>query len=274
MEITRVVLAGVAKDLRSIKRYPLGMLSMVLLAPLYGMILPSILLGSAFLVDGRSVGLASSAGTTDLVGFVFTGAMINSIAVGTYWGIAMSVEGERQMGTLEQCWVAPIWRAGLVLEYAITTLLVSLGGGLVLLVAGAVLFDAKYLAAIVTAWPAMAILIVAMVGGAYLVATAVLLLKRARLLLDGLSMLVGMLSGVMFPIGVMPIWLQAVSYALPTTYALDIVRHHGLGTPLLLGIPGDYAALFGIAALWLVLGRWAFTAAQRRIAGTGELAQH
>ena len=41
-----------------------------------------------------------------------------------------------------------------------------------------------------------------------------------------------------------------------------------------LGLAGDYAALLGAAVLWLLGGRAAFRAAQRRIAATGELALH
>ena len=62
------VYAVMLRDLRIRRRYPLSLVNVVLITPLYEIALPTLLLGSAFLVDGNAVGLARVVGTADLPG--------------------------------------------------------------------------------------------------------------------------------------------------------------------------------------------------------------
>ena len=49
-------------------------------------------------------------------------------------------------------------------------------------------------------------------------------LTRHMFLSEGVSGVVYLLSGVVFPIGVLPSWIQALSLTLPTTYWLEGMR--------------------------------------------------
>jgi ABC-2 type transport system permease protein len=77
-----------------------------------------------------------------------------------------------------------------------------------------------------------------------------------------------MLSGIYYPVSVLPGWAQAVSRALPLTYFLDDFRT-GYGFPSAFGHPRLMG--FGLAALYLVLAHWAFAAAITRSRRTGLL---
>jgi ABC-2 type transport system permease protein len=65
-----------------------------------------------------------------------------------------------------------------------------------------------------------------------ILASAVLNLSRnAMFLSEGLAGVVYFLSGVVFPLSILPGWLQAVAVCLPTTYWLEGMRRALLGRP-------------------------------------------
>jgi ABC-type multidrug transport system permease subunit len=270
----RPVLAVLRRDLRTAARYPLGMANFMLLSPFYQLILPSLLLGSAFLVQGRSVGLVAMVGTSDLAGFLFTGALIQSLILGTCWGVNLTLSMDRELGTLEHNFLAPLGRDTFVAGSALASLAIATVAGVLLLVLGQVLFGARYLSAAVFALPALLLAVVALVGLAHLVAAAILLLRQADLIVDGVSFALTVLSGVLFPVTVLPAWLRPLALALPTTHALDVLRHQALGTAPLMAPPLTYALASGGAVTLVVLGRWTFRMAERRLQTAGTLGQH
>lgn len=77
-----------------------------------------------------------------------------------------------------------------------------------------------------------------------------------------------MLSGIYYPVSVLPGWAQAVSRAIPLTYFLDDFRT-GYGFPSAFAHP--LVLGFGLAAVYLVLAHWAFAAAITRSRRTGLL---
>jgi ABC-2 type transport system permease protein len=91
---------------------------------------------------------------------------------------------------------------------------------------------------------------------------------------DSTNFLFAMASGVAFPITVLPIFLRPVAYALPTTYALDLLRFHALGTRPLLWPPLEWIALvvFAVATIWL--GRLVFLRTEHHLRVKGTLGQH
>jgi hypothetical protein len=78
--------------------------------------------------------------------------------------------------------------------------------------------------------PAVLLAGLSMIGVGYLVASAVLVLKEPSFFVDATNFLFAIASGVAFPITVLPIFVRPLAYLLPTTYALDLLRVHALGT--------------------------------------------
>ncbi|MBX9583478.1 MAG: ABC transporter permease [Gemmataceae bacterium] len=80
--------------------------------------------------------------------------------------------------------------------------------------------------------------------------------RNGMFLSEGIGGVVYLLSGVVFPIAVLPVWIQWVSRALPTTYWLEGMRRALMGpvpadTPILRGPLADWsnAELAGMLAL-------------------------
>jgi ABC-2 type transport system permease protein len=83
-----------------------------------------------------------------------------------------------------------------------------------------------------------------------------------------------MLSGVAFPITVLPGIVQPVAALLPSTWAVEILRFHALGARTIVDPAVAYAALVATTALFVPLGLWSFRSADRWVRVHGTIAQH
>ncbi len=269
----RTAFAVARKDFRFLGRYPINSANLVLL-PLYQFLIPGLLLGVTFLVAGRAVGLARTAGTTDVAGFLFLGALGASLSFGVFWGVTWTLQIDIGTGALEAVWQTPARRAVIIFGNAISSLAISSLAGVVLVVIGTVIFGSRYAPQIILAAPAMLLAMVGLVGITYLVAAAVLVAKEASFVVDISSYLFVLFSGAMFPVTVFPQTLRLIAYGLPVTPALDILRHYALGTPELISLSWEYTSLVVMALVYPPLGLWVFRAAERRLRTQGSLGQH
>lgn len=81
-------------------------------------------------------------------------------------------------------------------------------------------------------------------------------------------------SGVYFPIDLMPLWLRAISYALPTTYALNALRGAMLQGKSLVGLAPDLVPLLLFTVVLLPISIYSFRHAIHYLKRTGELAHY
>lgn len=269
----RAALAVARKDLRTVLRYRLWIPSMIF-NPLYQGIVPAFLFGAAFAVGGRQLGLAASLGTEDLAGFLFMGGAISAITSAAFWVMAMSLRTEMDIGTLEPSWLTPTRRETLVLGRGLWSLALIVFIQAVLFAIGVGFFGLQVRLEALWALPAVAISLVAMAGVGFLVAAAVLLLKEANFFVDTTQFLFSMLSGVAFPITVLPLAAQAVAVTLPTTWAVEILRHYAIGARTILDPALEHVLLVATALLIVPLGLWAFRFAERYVRVHGTVAQY
>ena len=269
----RAALAIAQKDLRTISRYRLWVPSMIF-NPLYQGVIPGFLFGASFAVGGRQLGLASSIGTEDLAGYIFMGGVISAIVSIAFWTMAMSLRNEMDAGTLEPSWLTPTRRETLVLGRALQGIAVVLLVQIALFAIGIAFFGLRVRTEALWSLPAMIVALVAMGGVGYLVAAMVLLAKEANFLVDTTNFLFGILSGTAFPITVLPLAAQGVAVLLPTTWAVEILRHHAIGARTILDVGLEYVALVLSAAVIVPLGLWAFRSADRYTRVHGTIAQH
>jgi ABC-type polysaccharide/polyol phosphate export permease len=113
-----------------------------------------------------------------------------------------------------------------------------------------------------------------MVGVAYLLAGIVLLIREANFFVDTANFLFGMLSGTAFPVTLLPGVLQPIAFALPTTYAIDILRVQALGARPLFDPALEYLVLIALTVVSYPLGRWVFARAEEAVRRRGMLAQY
>lgn len=269
----RAAVAIARKELQVARRYPLQLVNEVL-QPLYQFLLPSLLLGATFLVGGRAIGLEAVTGTADLAGYLFLGTIVGGLVGTAFWEMAFGLKREMDAGTLEQTWLTPTRPETVVLGRALSGLLIAGAASAVLIGLGLVFFGASVGAGLLLALPALAIAAVSMIGIGYLVASAVLLIREPNFFVDATNFLFAMVSGVAFPVLVLPAVVQPVAYLLPTTYAVDLLRVYALGTRPLLDPLLEWTALLLLAGLTIRLGRAAFRRTEQRMRVGGTLGQH
>jgi ABC-2 type transport system permease protein len=100
--------------------------------------------------------------------------------------------------------------------------------------------------------------------GLVLGAISLLIVRHSGFIADGVSGVLFLFSGAIYPLTVLPVWLQPIGYAIPITYWLELVRRSLIGNvaqvfptlarfnnPELLGILVGLSALFGVASIFI-----------------------
>jgi ABC-2 type transport system permease protein len=203
-----------------------------------------------------------------LVGFVFLDYL--SAAIDTF---DRSLEEARDTGTLEHLLVTqtslPAILAGSALyPFAATTLRIAVYIAWGALLFGFPLRSANWFAVFLV----LLVSLLAFSGLGVLSACYLLLFKRgnpAKWLLLGISSVAG---GMLFPVSILPDWLQFLARLNPITYALDAMRASLLGSASLRGVLRPVGILLLFALVLLPLSMTAFAAALRRTKSTGTLA--
>jgi len=203
-----------------------------------------------------------------LIGFVFLDYL--NAALDTF---DHSLEEARDTGTLEHLLVTqtslPAILAGSALyPFAATTLRIAVYIAWGTLLFGFPLRSANWFAVFLV----LIVSLLAFSGLGILSASYLLLFKRgnpAKWLLLGVSSVAG---GMLFPISILPDWLQFFARLNPITYALDAMRASLLGSVHLRDTLRPVGILLLFAAILLPFSMLAFAAALRRTKSTGTLA--
>jgi len=135
-----------------------------------------------------------------------------------------SIVRERELGTLEQLFVTPVSRSGLIFGKLVPYALMAVGELLIVLVIMTALFGVPIRGSLLLLVPLCMLFILTALGLGLLISTI------ARTQLGALQsafivMLPSvLLSGFMFPRAEMPLPIYLVSFALPVTYFIEILR--------------------------------------------------
>jgi ABC-2 type transport system permease protein len=261
------------KELQIALRYRFGAVNRVF-QPLYQTLIPGLLLGATFAIGGEAVGLAETAGTTDIAGYLFLGMLALNLASAGFWGVAYSLKQELDAGTLEPAWLTPTRRETFVLGMTLAALVLAVIATIILVLVGIWLFGAEMAPRLVVTVPILVISIIGVLGIGYLIGALVLRMRDATFFVDATDFMFVALSGAAFPIIVLPEVVRWIAYLLPTTYALDLVRVSALGTIPLLPVPLEWVMLAVTSAVFLTIGRWAWLATEHRLRVRGTLGQH
>jgi ABC-type polysaccharide/polyol phosphate export permease len=273
--LIKIAFSVVLREWRVQRRYPISMINLALLTPLYQLALPTLLLGSAFVVGGSATGLAHQTGTTDLAGWIGLGVLAATLLVGAVSSVYNTLEADRLTGVIEHSWASPAPRESYVIGAVFTgTIFAGVSSAILLAFASLVLGARFDLLGVAASVPALALMVLANCGYSYFVGAAVLALRRAEALVDVLTMMAVLFAGATFPLTLLPEPVRWVTYALPETLSLDVIRHLTLGTQPLLPVPIELAVATVIGLAWFALGRRTFLAAERGVRTTGSLAQY
>ena len=269
----RAAWAIARKQLQIFARYRLNAVNQVV-QPLYQILIPGILLGATFAIGGEAVGLAETAGTTDIIGYLFLGMLALNLASAGFWGVAFSIRLELDAGTLEPGWLTPTRRETFIVGLTGAALLIAVVSTAILVLIGIWLFGAQLAPRLAIALPVLAIASIGVLGIGYLVGAVVMRMREANFFVDAADFIFVALSGAAFPILVLPEAVRWISYLLPTTHALDLMRVAALDTRPLLPLPVEWLMLAVTSVVLLLIGRATWLRTEHRLRVRGTLGQH
>jgi ABC-2 type transport system permease protein len=268
IDMFRKLLAIFLKDLLTATSYRLAFVSQFFL-PMFMVV--SFFFLSRLLGDASLPGLHQYGGAYPpfaLIGIVFT--TYTSIFFAT---VVSTIRRGQTMGTLELLLTTrtslPTYLAGSAIHALLQgSIVVFLFIGLGVLAFGVRFPDANVLAGMLV----LALSMFTMIGLGIIAGSFVLIYKQG----DPLSLLINseafLLSGVVYPVSVLPGWLQIGSGFLPHTYALEALRMALLQGASLAQVSAQIGALALFAVGALSASYLFFTYAVRRVRVEGSLA--
>ncbi|MBI4493876.1 MAG: ABC transporter permease, partial [Chloroflexi bacterium] len=206
--------------------------------------------------------------------FIIVGTTFNSFVGLALRSFSGSINSEQFLGVLEQWLMARVGLTRLVIystfyEFLWPTVLAVLTFTMLALVF-AVPFSPN-LPAVLAAF----VLTIASVSGLGLISAGVVLVaKQGDPIAFTWGVLAGLLSGVYYPLEVLPEWLRVIGYALPTTYGLQALRRTLINGAGLGEVSMELAILAAFGLATVPLGLWAFHAGFNRARREGTLSQY
>ena len=233
----------------------------------------------AFLVYSAAGALSISligaqAGDPRLILTLMVGAIFwNYLSVVFSW-IAETIAVERWEGTLEYTMMAPVHRSTHLLGSVAYAMVFGLVHTTAILLAMVLFFPDL---ALTSANPLTVVSFFVLgsfsfVGIAMLAAILPLLyVERGAQMTFVLQSVLLLVSGVYYPIDVLPGWMQVLSHLSPATYAIDGVRKGLIDGVPVTQLTADIWPLLVMGLVLIPFGLWAFGRAERYAKQTGKL---
>ncbi|MDT0459737.1 ABC transporter permease [Streptomyces sp. DSM 41527] len=176
-----------------------------------------------FLQEGNTfAGIEGYGG--NIISFLMSGSVFTGFVAVSLGAFSSHLQTEQRTGTLESVVVMPVPLTRVMMYSGIVGLIGTTFGSVVMFGVFGAIFDIPISVNLLATVAVLALLVITL-GSFGLAGCGVLLItKRGDPVRWGLTTLTTLLSGVMYPVSILPGWLQSVAQALPTTQALDGIR--------------------------------------------------
>lgn len=219
------------------------------------------------------IGKAQQVQGQDLILYLGIGTLVWSYLRSVFANISEMITWERWEGTIEYTMMAPISRLTHMLGVSLFSVIYGIARTAVLLVALALFFDVN-LANANLGGSVVVILVgsLSFIGFGIMAAVLPLMFtERGEEMTFIISSVLLLVSGVYYPVSVLPGWMQALAKLSPATYVLEAMRAtvlEGQGTTTL----GQYLLPMAIiGAITIPLGMLIFAGVERYAKRTGRL---
>lgn len=220
----------------------------------------------------EDVSSADLQGAPSYFDFAVLGIIVTVVIGATSLEIAARVRDEQLTGTLEALFVQPLTAAQVALGLVGVPFLFAILRSVAYLVIATLVLslstsDANWVGAIV-----MLVLTGAAMAGLGIAAAAfVLVFKRGHLVAGMILFAMGFISGALFPVALLPEWIQPLGEIVPTRFAFDGLRAAMFeGT----GWAADALALALFSVTFVPIAIWLFAGALSWTKRRGSLAQY
>lgn len=210
-------------------------------------------------------------GEENYFAYVILGSGLMSLWGCICFSSAGDINRERWSGTLALIFTSPAKFSQIVLGKILGNTLVSLLTFVISFVTAVVFFGihvsvANPLLFILTMAAAISSFVVISLSIAYLLTLS----RKTELYMNCIELPFILLCGFVFPVDILPAWLQAVSRLLPPTYAVELLRETVFGVEDLAAYWSEFGLLIGLTFVYIILSAVLYKAIDRhvRIKGT------
>ncbi|MBN1580624.1 MAG: ABC transporter permease [Anaerolineae bacterium] len=227
-----------------------------------------VFLGIAFMMGGGQID------PTDL-NTMFLGYLAWFYALGAINDLSWGIRGEISAGTLEQMSMSPSPIGVVLLGRSFANLVITTAQIVVQSLAMSWLLGTR-LPMTWTGVPVLLITLIGVYGFGFILAGATLIFKQVESFSNLFQNILLFLNGTMLPIAAMPGWLATISYTLPSTQGVVVLRRVVLDGQSLLAVwrEGSLVWLIVHSTLYFATGWIVFAWCERIAKDRGSLGQY
>jgi ABC-2 type transport system permease protein len=164
----------------------------------------------------------------------------------------ITIVREREQHTLEQLFVTPISKASFIIGKLLPYVVITLIDFYVILGVGWLLFDLPQPSSHLLLFALAAVYVAVMISLGLFISLISQTQQQAMFVAIFIIVPSILLSGFIFPIEAIPSYVRAISYLLPFTYFVEIIRGLLIKQTLLIDLLPAYGALFGFVVVFVV----------------------
>ena len=214
--------------------------------------------------------LATGSGQRGHVAYAVLGGGLVGLWGATLYNAGLDIQAERWNGTLEEVYGSPTPLAAVMAGKVAASILVAVGSFAACLVVAAAAFGVSLDVDPLPFAASLVLTVVSFYSVGLILAPFLVLIRLVAGLVNALELPLYLLCGFMFPLSVLPLWVQAASGALAPTWAIRaLYASAGEATP-------DYPSWWLWTAALLVvnagISAGLFRLVDRRVRVTGQLA--
>lgn len=210
----------------------------------------------------------------DVIAYLLSGTIFTGFVGISLHSFSSTVQEEQMAGTLEAVADSPAGITRVMAFSAVTGFIGTVAGSILMMGLFSLLLDFDLNVDIGSVAVSLFLTLLALGGFGMAGCGVVLVTKKGDPITWTVLTAMTLLSGVLYPITVLPQWLQTVSRFLPTTTALDLLRSSLLTSASVTGTLAAALPLLGWALVSVPMGalllRWGLLTARRR----GSLGQY
>ncbi len=266
------VIATASKELKISLRYSTWILTMFAAPYVLSILMQTI---GGYAGGSKSyVNFSAFTGTQNVFVYLVLGSLLWMMAAVIMWDIGLLLSNERWRGTLEQNAMAPVSFISLAVGFTIADILFT-SPVLIIGVASGLLIGGAF--TLISFFQISLLFIVGLLplyGMGLLFGALSFKSKRSYSMVGMLNTTLAILSGSLYPITILPIWLQFVSNLIPLTHATILVRTFSLLPQFFLNESWRVLILMFMLIVYPLLGVFVFNMTDKQARRKGDFAKY
>ena len=259
------------KEILMILRYPWEIVFWTLMPLMW--LVPFVFQGQALVGAAlQSENFNNLAGTTNVLEFIFIGALMWNILDSAIWGAGNALRWEQHSGTLQYLWLAPISRINLMIGASLGSTIWSLIEivGQFAILSIFVSWQVTFVDVVMTLL-ILVLVIIGLYGFSFAFAAIILVFKEPGVFTEFIDSALYICSPVRYPNQVLPNWARWFAYVIPFTWGLTAIRFLLMTNDAIVSMLYMVGILAAIDIVFWIGGYLLFRLAERRTLKQGDL---